>query len=73
MPERWVTAEDMAEAIKKAKVARKGKLGAFTRKHNHIQQLIDGGAPGAKLKEVYEELTAAFGALEISHKIYVYS
>ena len=50
MPERWVTAKNMADELKKAKVARKGKLGAFTRKQNHIQQLIDGGAPGAKLK-----------------------
>ena len=54
----------MADAIKKAKAVRISKLGSFTRKKNHLQQLLDGGAVSTKLKEVYAELSEAFKALE---------
>ena len=40
MAERWVTAEEMADAIKKAKITRRSKLGVFTRKQNHLKILI---------------------------------
>ena len=51
----------MADSVKKAKAIRISKLGAFTRKKNHLAQLLDGGADSAKLKDVYADLTL-FGA-----------
>ena len=57
----------MAE-VKKAKVVRTNKMAAFTRKRNHLQQLIDGGAQGSKLKEAYGELADAFKTLESVHE-----
>ena len=54
----------MADAVKKAKAVRISKLGSFTRKKNHLQQLLDSGAVSTKLNEVYAELSEAFKALE---------
>ena len=59
----------MAEAeIKKAKAVRVSKRGAFTRKKNYLQQLLDGGAPVHKLKDTFAELTDAFKALEVANE-----
>ena len=58
----------MAEEIKKAKAVRRSKLGSFTRKKNHLQQLLDGGAAGVKLKSVYIELNDVFKLLEKAHE-----
>ena len=58
----------MADEIKKAKVTRQNKLSAFTRKKNHLTQLIDGGAQSAKLEEAYRALSDAFKALEIAQE-----
>ena len=58
----------MAEEIKKAKVTRQNKLSAFTRKRNHLKQLIDGGAQSAKLEEAYRALSDAFKVLEIAQE-----
>ena len=54
----------MADSIKKAKAIRVSKLGAFTRKKNHLAQLLDGGADSAKLKDVYADLSKAYTDLE---------
>ena len=54
----------MADSVKKAKAVRVSKLGSFTRKKNHLVQLLDGGASSQKLKEVYLELSNAFKDLE---------
>ena len=54
--------------VKKAKLIRTNKLAAFTRKSNHLQQLIDGGAQGPKLKEAYVELADAYKVLENAHE-----
>ena len=58
----------MADEVKRAKAVRVSKLGSFTRKKNHLQQLLDGGAQVTKLKEVYGELKTAFEALERAHE-----
>ena len=50
----------MAEQTKKAKINRKTKLGAFTRKHNHVKALVDGGAEKEVLEKQYDELSQAF-------------
>ena len=44
------------------------KLRSFTRKKNHLHQLLDGGAQDSKLKEVYGEIKAAFDVLEKAHE-----
>ena len=54
----------MADSVKKAKAIRVSKLGAFTRKKNHLTQLLDGGADSTKLKEVYADLSKAYADLE---------
>ena len=54
--ERWVTAGDMPDAVKKAKVGRKSRLGSFTRKKNHLKALIAGETEGTVLEKHYEEL-----------------
>ena len=54
----------MADELRKAKVTRTNKMSAFTRKRNHLQQLVDGAAPCSKLVEVYVELSDAYSALE---------
>ena len=54
----------MADETRRAKVIRSNKMSAFTRKRNHLQQLIDGVAPSAKLIEVYTELSEAYSSLE---------
>jgi len=54
----------MAEELKKARGVRRSKLGSFTRKKNHISQLLEGGANSEKLKSEYSELVAAFKRLE---------
>ena len=58
----------MADVVKRAKAMRVSKLGSFTRKKNHLQQLLDGGAQVNKLKEVYGELKLAFETLERAHE-----
>ena len=58
----------MADEVKRAKAMRVSKLGSFTRKKNHLQQLLDGGAQVNKLKEVYGELKLAFENLERAHE-----
>ena len=54
----------MADESRRAKVIRSNKMSAFMRKLNHLQQLIDGVAPSAKLIEVYAELSEAYSSLE---------
>ena len=66
--EYWVTKKDMAEQLKRAKINRKTKLGPFTRKHNHVKALIDGGAEGEVLEKQYEELSEVFKEVEKSHQ-----
>ena len=65
--ERWITAVDMAENIKKAKITRKSKLGVFTRKKNHLKAMIDGGTDSKTLEKCYEELSEAFKDTEKAH------
>ena len=55
---------EMADELKKARGVRRSKLGSFTRKKNHISQLLEGGANSEKLKSEYSELVAAFKRLE---------
>ena len=43
-------------------------MAAFTQKHNHLQQLIDGSAQGLKMKEAYKEQADAFKILESVHE-----
>ena len=58
----------MAEAeIKRAKAVRVSKRGAFTRKKNYLQQLLDGGASVHKLRDTFAELAEAFKALEVAN------
>ena len=66
--ERWITAENMADAVKKAKINRKSKLGAFTRKKNRLQTLLDGGTVEETLKQVYNELADDFKLIETAHE-----
>ena len=54
----------MADEARRAKIIRSNKMSAFTRKRNHLQSLIDGAAPSAKLLEVYAELSEAYSSLE---------
>ena len=61
--EAWVTREDMAEALKKAKGVRKNKLNAFTRIKKRLQTLIEGDTEEATLRTVYEEAAEAFKVL----------
>ena len=58
----------MADSVKKAKAIRVSKLGAFTRKKNHLTQLLEGGANSIKLKEVYGDLSTAFKELEAAQE-----
>ena len=58
----------MAEQAKRAKINRKSKLGAFTRKHNHVQALVDGGAEREVLEKQYEELAEVFKEVENAHQ-----
>ena len=66
--EAWVTREEMAEALKKAKGVRKNKLNAFTRIKKRLQTLIEGDTEEATLRTVYEEAAEAFKVLEQSHE-----
>ena len=66
--ERWFTAGDMADAVKKAKVGRKSRLGSFTRKKNHLEALINGETEGTVLEKHYEELSQSFKDLEQAHE-----
>ena len=68
MDERWVTAGDMAEALKKAKLGRKNRLSSFTRKQKHLNTLIDSGTDGKTLEKHYEELSQIYKELEKSHE-----
>ena len=58
----------MADTLKRAKAVRVSKKGVFTRKKNHLQQLLDGGAAVDRLKEAYEDLAEAFKVLENAHE-----
>ena len=58
----------MSEALKRAKAVRVSKKGVFTRKKNHLQQLLDGGALYERLKEAYTEMADAFKTLESAHE-----
>jgi len=65
--EEWITGEQTAEAIKKAKGVRKGKLGSFTRSKKRLQALIDGEADKDTLNEAYTEVAESYKVLEKSH------
>ena len=54
----------MADKVKRTKAIRVSKMSSFTRKKNHLQQLLDGGGNPGKLKKVYEELETAYKVLE---------
>ena len=54
----------MADEVKRTKAIRVSKMSSFTRKKNHLQQLLDGGGNPDKLKKVYEDLEAAYKVLE---------
>ena len=54
----------MTEELKKAKAIRVSKKSFFTRKKNHLQQLLNGGAPATKLRTAYGEMADAFKVLE---------
>ena len=58
----------MADELKKAKAIRVVKQENFTRRRNHLQQLLDGGAASNELKTSYVELTDAFALLEKAHE-----
>ena len=66
--EQWVTKEDMAEAIKKAKTTRKSKLSAFTRTKKRLDTLLEGNAEEGLLREVYTELSDNYRILETKHE-----
>ena len=70
MPEQWITAQDMAEAAKKAKMNRKNKLSAFTRIKKRLETLLDGGSEESLLREVYMELADSYMVVEKSHEDY---
>ena len=61
----------MAENIKKMKIARRSKLGAFTRKQKHLQALLDGESDGALLEKSYDELSDALKYVEKTHEEYL--
>ena len=54
--ERWITAQDMAQAEKSAKINRKNKMAAFSRKQKRLQALLDGDSTDASLKDGYAEV-----------------
>ena len=58
----------MAEELKRAKALRVSKRGVFTRKKNHLQQLLDGGAHTDRLQEAYTDMAEAFKTLEGAHE-----
>ena len=66
--EQWITKEDMADALKKAKTTRKNKSSAFTRVKKRLDSLLTGDAEEDILKEVYTELADSFKALEKSNE-----
>ena len=66
--EGWITAEEMAEAIKKAKLNRRSKAAAFIRVKNRLDTLLSGEAEEATLKQVYNELAESFKTLEETHE-----
>ena len=59
---------DMADEVKKAKAVRVSKRGVFTRKKNHLQQLLDGGALPEILKKAYDDMAESFKVLEGAHE-----
>ena len=61
----------MADEVRKAKITRTNKLSAFTRKKNHLTQLLEGGASSEKLHAAYKDLSDAFKVLEHSHEDYM--
>ena len=61
----------MDPEVKRAKAMRTNKLSAFTRKRNHLQSLIDGGARGDKLKDAYKDLAEAYTTLEKAHEEFI--
>ena len=66
--ERWVTSEEMAEAVKKAKVNRKTKLASFTRAQKKVQTLLDGDSENSVLKEALSEVDVAYRNVERAHE-----
>ena len=58
----------MVDEVRKAKVARTNKQSAFTRKKNHLVQLLDGAAQSEKLNAAYKDLSEAFKILEQAHE-----
>ena len=69
--ERWITADEMAENKKKMKIARRSKLGSFTRKQKHLQALLDEESDGALLEKSYDELSDALKDVEKTHEEYL--
>ena len=59
-----LSADEMAEALKMAKLNRRNKLRACMRKHKRLKALIDGGAENDFLVNGYVELSAAFKDVE---------
>ena len=66
--ERWITAVEMEETAKKAKINRRSRLGAFTRKQKHLQTMIDRGAESNLLENLYSDLSEAYNAVEKAHE-----
>ena len=59
---------EMSDEVKKAKAVRVSKRGVFTRKKNHLQQLLDGGALPENLKKAYDDMAESFKVLEDAHE-----
>ena len=60
----------MSEEAKKLKNVRKVKLTAFTRKQNHLQNLVDTGSCAEELEEAFSDLKAVYRSLEKAHEDY---
>ena len=58
----------MVDEVRKAKVVRTSKQGAFTRKKNHLVQLLEGAAQSNKLNAAYKDLSDSFKILEQAHE-----
>ena len=58
----------MVDEVRKAKVVRTSKQSAFTRKKNHLVQLLEGAAQSNKLNAAYKDLSDSFKILEQAHE-----
>lgn len=58
----------MVDEVRKANVVRTSKQGAFTRKKNHLVQLLEGAAQSNKLNAAYKDLSDSFKILEQAHE-----